>query len=176
MYKQLIKFLFLILIFSFEISYSQNEEVVGEIDASNEDFTLEEVEEVPIFPGCEDLSLNSEKKSCMQKKISKHISRKFDTYVIQSTCVESKIVDEKEVCVKSEYWPGFSSGRLRIYTKFKINEEGKVTEIEVRAPHERLKKEAERVLNSLPQMTPARHKEENISIQYILPISLSYTE
>lgn len=176
MNNRLVKLIFLILIFSFEISYSQNEEVVEQIDSSDEDVSFATVEEVPIFPGCEDLVSHSEKKSCMQKKISKHIGRKFNTEVIESTCIETKIVEEKEVCVKSEYWPGFSSGRARLYTEFKIDKEGKVTDIIVHAPHERLKEEAERVLNLLPQMTPARHKGENVSIHYILPITLSYAE
>jgi len=166
------KFLILALFFSFQISYSQTEDLIEKTESSNEAVTLVVVDKVPVYTGCENLTSNAEKKNCMQKKLYKHIARKFAPFVVEPTCVETKIVEDKEVCVKSEYWPSFSSGRVRIITKFKINEEGHVTDIEARAPHERLKKEAERVIKSIPKMVPAMFKGEKVSIAYTLPINL----
>jgi protein TonB len=48
------------------------------------------------------------------------------------------------------------SGKQKIDVQFKIDKTGKVTDIKTRAPHARLEKEAERVINKIPQMTPGR--------------------
>jgi len=164
MNSNLITLLLLIFFFSFEISHSQNEEII------KKDASFDVVDEVPIFPGCESLTSNAEKRKCMQKKLAKHVSKKFNINVIESKCVESKMVDEKEVCIKSEYWPGFSSGTARIYTRFTIDKEGNVGNIKIRAPHEKLKEEAEKVVKTIPQMTPAMSKGKKVSLDYMLPI------
>ena len=170
----LLKLLFVVLFLSFKTSYSQGDK--DEAKTEDQHITLAVVEEVPIFPGCEDLSSHSEKRKCMQKMFSKHIARKFYLDVVTPTCIESKVVEEKEVCVKSEYWKGFSSGKTRLYAKFIINKEGIVSNINVRAPHERLKEETERVLKLLPKMTPARHRGKAVSVPYTLPIALVFDE
>jgi len=176
MNTSLIKFLFFTVLFSFQIAHSQDEEVIEEIDLSNENIPFQIVEEVPIFPGCENSASNANKKRCMQNKITKHVSKKFNMGVVESKCVESKVIEEKKVCIKSEYWPGFSSGIARIYAQFKIDKEGNVTDINVTGPHEKLKEEAKRVVTSLPKMLPAMSKGEKVSISYTLPISLRFEE
>ncbi|GAA4289649.1 hypothetical protein GCM10023163_01170 [Aestuariibaculum suncheonense] len=61
-------------------------------------------------------------------------------------------------------------GIQRIYTRFKINKEGKVVDIQVRAPHPALEKEAIRVLKLLPDFIPATQRNKPVEITQNLPI------
>ena len=61
-------------------------------------------------------------------------------------------------------------GVQRIYTRFRINENGNIVDIESRANSPELIKEAERVVSLLPQVTPGRHRGKNVSVLYALPI------
>lgn len=62
------------------------------------------------------------------------------------------------------------SGKQKIDVQFKIDKTGKVTDIKTRAPHARLEKEAERVINKIPQMTPGRQSNKNVGVICSLPI------
>ena len=86
------------------------------------------VEDVPVFPGCEGLSTNKEKAACFSKKIGKIISRKFNAGL------------------GGEYG---LSGVQRIYALFEVAADGTIQNIQVRAPHPKLKEEAERVIGSV---------------------------
>ncbi|NMH87562.1 energy transducer TonB [Flavivirga algicola] len=107
------------------------------------------VQIVPVYPGCEKKKSNEGKRKCMSEKINKLIQRKFDTDL------------------GSEYG---LSGRQVIHTVFKIDKAGKVTDIRIRAPHPVLEKEAERVINIIPEMTPAKQQDKNVGVMYTLPI------
>ena len=54
---------------------------------------------------------------------------------------------------------------------FKIDLKGKITNINARAPHPSLKKEAIRVLNTLPTMTPGKHNGNPKVTTHTLPLS-----
>lgn len=115
------------------------------------------VDEVPVFPGCEDLKENSERKDCMVASITKFVNTNFDT---KSVKPYSKI------------------GMNRIVVKFKIDETGSVTDVKARAPipglepanKKMLENEAIRVVESLPQMEPGKQKGQPVSVLYSLPI------
>tara|TARA_B100000949_G_scaffold173076_1_gene153661 strand:- start:294 stop:971 length:678 start_codon:yes stop_codon:yes gene_type:complete len=107
------------------------------------------VEEVPVFPGCESLQTNEERKKCMSEQISQFVNENFNTNL------------GKELQLK---------GVQRIYTRFRINENGNIVDIESRANSPELIKEAERVVSLLPQVTPGRHRGKNVSVLYALPI------
>ncbi len=107
------------------------------------------VQIVPLYPGCEKKKSNDAKRKCMSEKINKLIQRKFDTDL------------------GSEYG---LSGKQIIRTMFKIDKNGKVTDIRIRAPHPVLEKEAERVINIIPEMTPAKQQDKNVGVTYTLPI------
>ncbi|WP_303318654.1 energy transducer TonB [Flavivirga abyssicola] len=107
------------------------------------------VQVVPIYPGCEKKKSNDERRKCMSKKIDKLIQRKFDTDL------------------GSEFG---LSGRQVIRTLFKIDKNGKITDIRIRAPHPGLEKEAERIINIIPEMTPAKQQNKNVGVTYTLPI------
>ncbi|MBC3846045.1 energy transducer TonB [Winogradskyella echinorum] len=62
-------------------------------------------------------------------------------------------------------------GKQRIYTQFKINENGAVEDIKVRSStHSALKAEAIRVIKLLPLFKPGNQRGKNIATIYTLPI------
>ena len=64
-------------------------------------------------------------------------------------------------------------GKNKIYVGFRIDKKGFITEIQVRAPHPRLKKEAVRVVKTLPRMTPGKQRGKPVGMKYSLPISFN---
>lgn len=108
------------------------------------------VQKVPIYPGCEKSKNNLERKKCMSKKIGKLIQRKFDGGDIASVY-------------------GLQ-GRQKIDVQFTIDKTGKVTDIRTRSNHPKLDKEAVRVINFIPEMTPGRQNNKNVGVIYNLPI------
>ena len=124
-----------------------------------EDLDVEEVEEdvevpfavienVPVFPGCE-RGNNTKKRKCMSEKIAKFVQRKFNTELAGDLGL---------------------SGRQRISVIFKIDKSGNVTGVRARAPHPRLEKEAQRVINLLPKMKPGKQRGKAVIVPYSLPI------
>ncbi|WP_165586735.1 M56 family metallopeptidase [Neotamlana sedimentorum] len=107
------------------------------------------IDEVPVFPGCEYLSTNQEKRECVSKNISIYVNKNFNT----------KIADSLQL-----------KGRQRINVIFKIDTEGHVTDVRSRAPHPALEEEAIRVISSLPKMIPGVHQGKKVNVPYSLPI------
>lgn len=106
------------------------------------------VEVVPTFPGCE-AEDNETRKKCTTEAISKFISRKFNTDVALGLGL---------------------TGRQRILSVFKIDQEGNVIFIQSRASHPRLSEEADRVIASLPKMKPGMQRGKPVVVPYSLPI------
>ncbi|MCL6295379.1 energy transducer TonB [Jejuia spongiicola] len=107
------------------------------------------IEEVPIYPGCEKKKTNDERRKCMSEKITKLVQKKFNT----------GIGDDLGL-----------SGKQVIRTQFKIDKTGHVTDVKVRGPHSKLEKEAQRVINKIPEMTPGKQRDKNVGVIYSLPI------
>ncbi len=106
------------------------------------------IENVPVFPGC-DKGNNAKKRKCMSEKIAKFVQRKFNTELAGDLGL---------------------SGRQRISVIFKIDRSGNVTGVRARAPHPRLEKEAQRVINLLPKMQPGKQRGKAVIVPYSLPI------
>jgi protein TonB len=128
------------------------EEIIEEDEGEEviEDVPFAIIEDIPIFPGCEKGS-KADKKACFSKKISKHINRKFNASLASDL--------------------GLSPGKKRIFVMFKIDKTGGITEIRARAPHPRLQKEAERVVRTLPRMTPGKQRGRPVAVRYSLTIA-----
>lgn len=124
-----------------EIDDVEIEEVEEDVDVP---FFL--VESAPIFKGCERAK---DKKKCMSEKIAKFVNRKFNTDLAGDLGL---------------------NGRLRISTVFRINKNGDIVGVQARAPHPRLAKEAERVINLLPKMQPGKQRGVPVNVTYSLPI------
>ena len=54
-----------------------------------------------------------------------------------------------------------------------IDKEGNVVDVNARAPHPKLKEEAERLAKMLPKMVPGRQRGKPVGMKYTLPISFT---
>ncbi len=111
-------------------------------------------EKTPVFPGCEDLD-GKNLKDCTVKKINNHVNTNFNTSLGKELGLE---------------------GESRIVVQFKINNQGKITNVRSRSlanePEARksLENEATRVVSSLPRMKPGKFKGKEVDVMYSLPI------
>ena len=130
---------------STETYYDNEIEEVEEV----EEVPFSLVEDVPVFPGCENKKNNEARKKCMSEKITKIIVQKFNTDLAGDLGL---------------------SGRQRILVIFKIDKSGYITDIRARAPHPRLEKEAKRVIGLIPRMKPGKQRGQAVIVPYSLPI------
>lgn len=107
------------------------------------------VEEVPLFPGCEGLASNKERIDCFSSKLNKLISKNFNSSLGAEFGLE---------------------GIQRINLVFKIDKQGKITDIKTRAPHPALAKEARRVINLVPQLKPGKQNNKEVEVLFAKPI------
>lgn len=128
------------------------------------------IDEVPIYKGCETLTTNKERKSCLNKMMRNHIVKNFNTDIVK--CLETELVynakknKEIEECINV-----LTPGIKRIYIQFKIGITGEVEDINVRAPHPKLKEEGIRITKLIPALIPGKQKGNRVRVGYTLPIS-----
>ena len=111
--------------------------------------SMANVEFVPVFPGCESFGSNSEKIECMSSKINTFINKNFRKEILENLRANES---------------------HRIYVNFKINSKGFVTDVVANSHNDNLKKEAQRVINSLPLMKPGKQGTKNVDVLYTVPI------
>lgn len=127
------------------------EEVVeAPVEEEVADVPFAVIEDVPIFPGCENMSNNAQRKKCMSEKITKFVNKNFDTDLGAELGL---------------------SGVNRVIVQFRIDEKGNIGQVRARAPHPRLEQEAARVINSLPKMKPGKQRGKPVGVMYSLPIA-----
>lgn len=105
-----------------------------------------QVENVPIFPGCENAS---DPRACFQENIQRHISKNFRY---------PQKAQEKNI-----------QGRVSIL--FLIDAEGNITNIAKRGPDKSLEDEAERIISKLPKMKPGNHQGKNVNVPFSIPVT-----
>ncbi|WP_339695412.1 energy transducer TonB [uncultured Marixanthomonas sp.] len=126
------------------------EEIVEEeVEEEIADVPFAVIENVPVYPGCENESGNNAKKRCMSEKVQKFVQKKFDTELANDLGLD---------------------GKQRIFVQFKINKSGNIVDVRARAPHPRLEREAVDVVKSLPKMTPGKQRGKAVGVLYSLPI------
>lgn len=113
------------------------------------------LEKVPVYPGCENALTNRLRRQCMSNFISAFVMKKFNTDITASLPL---------------------TGQQKIYVIFKIDKEGKVINVDARAPHQELAYEAIRVVNQLPQMQPGYQRGKPVMVPYSLPIVFNIPE
>ena len=133
---------------------NQEEEIVEiddieEADEEIDDVPFAVIENVPIYPGCENKKNNAEKKNCMSEKVQKFVQKKFNTDLAGDLGLE---------------------GRQRISVQFKIDKYGNVINVRARAPHPKLEQEAVKVVKALPKMIPGKQRGKAVGVLYSLPI------
>ncbi len=104
------------------------------------------VEEVPIFPGCENAA---DKRACFQEKIQAHIRKNF-----------KYPADAQAANIQG-----------RVYTNFVIATDGTIQNLRMRGPDKLLEAEVERIINRLPQFIPGRHKDGVVNVPFSIPIT-----
>jgi len=118
------------------------------------------VDQVPAYPGCEQLD-GKNLKDCTVQKISNHVNTNFNTAL------------GKELNIQ---------GQTRIIVQFKIDANGDITDVRSRSladkaeVREALQTEANRVVSSLPRMQPGQKDGKDVTIMYSLPIAFAVPE
>ncbi|UMB52753.1 energy transducer TonB [Lutibacter sp. A64] len=122
---------------------------VEEEEVMVEDVAFVVIEDVPIYPGC--TGNKQELRDCFSEKISQFVMKNFDPAIATDL--------------------GLQPGSIqRIFVMFKIDRNGKVTNIQARAPHKKLQEEAVKIIGSLPVMTPGKQRGRPVTVSYGLPI------
>ena len=123
---------------------------IEEAEEVVEDVSFMIIEDVPVFPGCKGNKV--ELKNCFSKMVQKHFSRKFDADLPNEL--------------------GLSSGRKRVFIGFKIDRNGKIVDVNARAPHPKIKSEVIKVMKQLPTMKPGRQRGKPVGVKYSIPFTL----
>ena len=136
---------------------SDQEKKNGAIQNSTEkeEVPFTKISQVPVYPGCEEIDDNDERKKCMSQKISEFVNKRFDTSIGDSLGL---------------------SGTNRVIVQFKINSRGEVIDVRSRASDPELENEGERVVKELPDMKPGKHNGEKVDVIYQLPITFKIEE
>lgn len=129
-----------------------DEDEIIEIEEEEEDdevFNFAVVEDKPIFPGCEDVS-KEERYMCFQQGIMKHIRNNFKYPAIP-----------KEMGVSE-----------KIFVQFVIDKSGRITKATVvRGEDKHLRKEALRLVNSIPKLQAAKQRGKSVPCSFTVPIN-----
>ena len=115
-----------------------------DVDVEGNTVTMRET--APVWKGCEE---SGDKKACFNKMLMKHI--------------KENIKYSKNT--KGEYIRGKAT------VSMKVNEEGKVVVNSVESKYPELKKEAKRLMESIPPMTPGKLAGKPKAIKYTIPIN-----
>jgi len=129
-----------------------------------EDVEVEEVEEdievpfsvienIPVFPGCENLSKAKQLK-CFENSIKDHVRQNFNY--------------PEEALNLGKYG--------KVFVLFIIDNTGHVAKIRSRGPDKILEQEAERIIGKLPKMIPGKQRGRAVSVPYSIPISFVLRE
>ena len=109
------------------------------------------IEDVPVFPGCEN-GTKSEKRDCFQRKIQEHVASNFK---YPESALELGI-------------------QGKVFVLFVIDANGEVSSIRSRGPDKILEKEAERIIKLLPKMIPGKQRGKPVKVPYSVPILFKY--
>jgi protein TonB len=104
------------------------------------------IEDVPVFPGCENVK---DKRACFGKMMQKHISKVFRYPEL-----------EREMGIQG-----------RVNVMFVIDKDGSITDINMRGPNANLEKEAKRIISKLPKMTPGKQRGTAVKVPFAIPIT-----
>ncbi len=131
---------------------SQEEEIIEVddvvVDEMEEDLDVpfSVIEDVPVFPGCEN---ESDKRACFNSMMQKHISKNFRY---------PEIAQEMGI-----------QGRVNVM--FVIQKDGSIGGVRMRGPDKNLEAEAARIIDKLPKMTPGKQRGRAVRVPFSIPIT-----
>ncbi len=126
-----------------------NKKETNNMEEENIEIPYSVVDETPTFPSCETLDSNDKRKNCTSMKISEFVNKNFNT----DLAIDLGL-----------------TGIQRLNIIFKIGEDGSISDIKATAPHPGLEKEAIRVIEALPKMTPGKQKGKVVVVPFSIPI------
>ena len=124
------------------------EEVETEEDDLDIDVPFAIIEDVPIFPGCENVA-KDQRRNCFQEKMNKHIHKNFRY---------PEIAQEMGI-------------QGRVYVNFITAKDRQITNIRMQGPDKNLEKEAQRIISKLPNMTPGKQRGRPVRVPFSIPIN-----
>ena len=124
------------------------EDIEVEDDFEDVDVPFAVIEDVPIYPGCENVP-KSQRRACFQEQINKHIRKNFRY---------PEIAQEMGI-------------QGRVYVQFVIAKDGAITSVRMRGPDKNLEKEAARIISKLPKMTPGKQRGRAVRVPFSIPIT-----
>ena len=131
------------------VNWQPQSELEIEFIEEDVEVALNVVENVPVFPGC-DVGDNNEKRKCMDDKINRFFSKKFDKGIAKTLKL---------------------TGTHKISIFFKINKNGDIIDAIARAAHIKLAQEAIRLVDLLPKMIPGKQRGKAVRVPYYASIS-----
>ena len=130
----------------FKLDYLNSSKVSNNDSENKSEVPFAVVDEVPIFPGCEDAA---DKRACFNDKIQLHIGKNFNyPKAAQDANIEG-----------------------RVSTMFMITTEGVIENIKMRGPDKLLEDEVERIIKRLPNMTPGKNEGKPVNVPYSIPVT-----
>ena len=129
----------------------QNQEIadIGDIEVAADDEPEEVpfsvIEDVPVFPGCENAE---DQRQCFQEMMQKHVRKNFKY---------PELAQEMGL-----------QGRVSVL--FVIQKDGTIGNVRMRGPHKSLEKEASRIISKLPRMTPGKQRGNPVKVPFAIPI------
>ena len=106
-------------------------------------------EEMPVFPGCEDVALD-ERNACFARHMMMHLARAFE---YPDDARKEKI-------------------QGKVLLSYVVNKKGNITDVQViKSVHPSIDAEAVRALLSAPQVKPATMNGEPVRMRFIIPIN-----
>tara|TARA_B100001094_G_scaffold35989_1_gene30045 strand:+ start:13896 stop:14594 length:699 start_codon:yes stop_codon:yes gene_type:complete len=135
-----------------ESTETDQEEVVEEVEVMEEELDIDVpfaiIEDVPLYPGCENVP-KSQRRKCFQEKIQKHIYNEFRY---------PEIAQEMGI-------------QGRVFVQFMIGKDGTISGIRTRGPDKNLEKEANRIISKLPRMTPGKQRGRPVRVPFSIPVT-----
>ena len=138
-----------------ESTETNQEEVIEKVediadveDDLDVDVPFAVIEDVPVYPGCEGQP-KSKLRDCFQQKIQEHIRDNFKY---------PEIAQELGI-----------QGRVAVM--FTIQKDGSIGNIRMRGPDKNLEKEAMRIIQKLPKMTPGKQRGRPVRVPFSIPIN-----
>ncbi|WP_405410749.1 TonB family protein [Maribacter sp. Asnod1-A12] len=135
----------------FKLDDGDDSDVEEERYLNEGDIPFAVVDEVPIFPGCEEAD---DKRACFNEKMQQHIGKHFN---YPKAAVDANIEG-------------------RVSAMFLITPEGTIENIKMRGPDKLLEDEVERIINRLPEMTSGKHKGKAVNVPYSIPVNFKLQE
>ena len=132
---------------------SQEQEIIEVEDVMVEeveediDVPFAVIEDVPVFPGCENVA-KSQLRDCFNEKMQDHIRKNFRY---------PEIAQEMGI-----------QGRVSVL--FTIQKDGSIGNIRLRGPDKNLEAEAQRIIEKLPRMTPGKQRGRPVRVPFSIPI------